>query len=79
MHTAQQALQAMDEEATRRPPDNINQISIKVIRCNDVQARREGKGECWYRSLSVYLCLLLAFILGLVMTVKVFDRGQKPS
>ena len=39
---AEQALEVMDEEAALRPPDNINEIHIKIIRCAGLKARREG-------------------------------------
>ena len=39
---AEQALKVMDEEAALRPPDNINEIHIKIIRYSGLKARREG-------------------------------------
>lgn len=42
IHATQQALQALDENVAKRPPDNVNQLSIKLIRANDVLPRREG-------------------------------------
>ena len=39
---AEQALEVMDEEAALRPPDNINEIHIKIVRCAGLKARREG-------------------------------------
>ena len=38
----EQALEVMDEEAALRPPDNINEIHIKIVRCAGLEARREG-------------------------------------
>ncbi len=38
----EQALELMDEEALQRPPDNINEITIKISRCMSLLARREG-------------------------------------
>ena len=38
-----QALQALDDDAAQRPHDNINQLHIKVIKCGDLIARREGR------------------------------------
>ena len=32
----------MDDVAAKRPPDNINELTVKVVRCQNVQARREG-------------------------------------
>ena len=40
--TTEQALELMDEEALQRPPDNINEITIKISRCMSLLARREG-------------------------------------
>ena len=42
MRAADEALQAMDEEAARRPPDNVNELHIKLIRCSGLKARRES-------------------------------------
>ena len=39
---AEEALEVMDKEAAMKPPDNINEIHIKVIRCSGLKARREG-------------------------------------
>lgn len=39
---ADQALQALDETAAKRPPDNVNELHIKLIRCTGVKARRES-------------------------------------
>ena len=39
----QQALEAMDVDAVRRPPDNVNELDLKLIKCSKVKARREGK------------------------------------
>lgn len=38
----EQVLEALDEEVAKRPPDNINQLRIKLSRCTGVQARREN-------------------------------------
>ena len=38
----QQALQAMDEVAAKRPPDNVNELHIRVIRCTGLKPRRES-------------------------------------
>ena len=35
-------LEAMDEDVMKRPPDNINELEIKVTRCLKISARREG-------------------------------------
>ena len=43
VRTAEQALEAMDENVAKRPPDNVNQLHIKVSRCVGLQPRREGK------------------------------------
>ena len=43
MRATEEALQAMDETAARRPKDNINELHIKIIKCQGVKARREGK------------------------------------
>ncbi|KAK6982601.1 protein fantom [Biomphalaria glabrata] len=35
-----QALEALDETAAMRPPDNINELHVKIIRCSRLQSRR---------------------------------------
>ena len=40
--TTEQALQAMDEQAARRPPDNVNQVTIKLTSCSALQPRRDS-------------------------------------
>ncbi|BFZ12751.1 hypothetical protein BsWGS_15789 [Bradybaena similaris] len=35
-----QALEALDEVAAMRPPDNVNEMHVKVIRCSKLQSRR---------------------------------------
>ena len=40
---AGEALKALDEAAAMRPPDNVNELHIKVIRCSKLKARRGGK------------------------------------
>ncbi len=40
---AEEALEVMDKEAARRPPDNINEIHIKIIKCAALKPRREGE------------------------------------
>ena len=42
LRTTEQALEAMDESVAKRPPDNVNQLHIKVSRCVRLQPRREG-------------------------------------
>ena len=44
----EETLKAMDEDAARRPPDNVNELHINLIRCNGVKARRESKCEMFY-------------------------------
>lgn len=39
---AGQAVTAMDELAAKRPADNINELHIKLTRCNELKSRREG-------------------------------------
>ncbi|XP_035828549.1 protein fantom isoform X2 [Aplysia californica] len=39
---ATQALEALDETAAQRPPDNVNEMHIKVIRCSKLQPRRQN-------------------------------------
>lgn len=36
-------LQALDESAHTKPPDNVNQLHVKLIRCKDVKSRQAGK------------------------------------
>ncbi|XP_052817311.1 protein fantom-like isoform X2 [Mya arenaria] len=42
IRASDQALQALDDEAARRPPDNVNELHIKVVRCSSLKARREN-------------------------------------
>ncbi|XP_052231915.1 protein fantom-like isoform X2 [Dreissena polymorpha] len=42
IRAADQALQALDDEAARRPPDNVNELHIKLIRCTHLKARRDN-------------------------------------
>lgn len=35
-------LQALDESAHMKPPDNVNQLHVKLIRCKDVKSRQAG-------------------------------------
>lgn len=37
-----QALEALDEAAAKRPPDNVNDLHIKLIRCTSLKPRREN-------------------------------------
>ncbi|GFN89784.1 protein fantom [Plakobranchus ocellatus] len=39
---ASQALEALDETAAQRPPDNVNQLHVKVIRCHKLVCRRQN-------------------------------------
>ncbi|KAK2187638.1 hypothetical protein NP493_159g03000 [Ridgeia piscesae] len=39
---AQQAVTAMDEMAAKRPVDNINELHIQIIKCDELKSRREG-------------------------------------
>lgn len=39
---ASQALEALDETAAQRPPDNVNQLHVKVIRCHKLMCRRQN-------------------------------------
>lgn len=41
----QTSLQALDETANQKPPDNVNQLHIKIIQCNDINSRQSGKRE----------------------------------
>jgi protein fantom len=43
IRAANESLQAMDEEAARRPPDNVNELHIKITRCSGLKARRDSK------------------------------------
>ena len=36
-------LQALDESAHTKPPDNVNQLHVKLIRCKDVKSRQAGE------------------------------------
>lgn len=38
-----QALEALDEVAAMRPPDNVNEMHVKVIRCSKLQSRRQSE------------------------------------
>ena len=40
---ASQAIQALDESAAQRPPDNVNELHVKVVRCSKLQPRRQSK------------------------------------
>ena len=40
---AEQALEAMDEAVAQRPPDNVNELHIKVVRCEGLNSRTEGR------------------------------------
>ncbi|KAL4234620.1 Protein fantom [Mactra antiquata] len=42
IRAADQALQALDEAAAKRPPDNVNELHIKLVRCTGLRARREN-------------------------------------
>ncbi|XP_053402324.1 protein fantom-like isoform X7 [Mercenaria mercenaria] len=42
IRAANEALQALDEEAAKRPPDNVNELHIKLIRCTGLKARRDN-------------------------------------
>ncbi|XP_060591570.1 protein fantom-like isoform X2 [Ruditapes philippinarum] len=42
IRAANESLQAMDEEAARRPPDNVNELHIKITRCSGLKARRDN-------------------------------------
>ncbi len=42
IRTSEQALQALDESAAQRPPDNVNELHVKIIRCHQLQGRRDG-------------------------------------
>ncbi|RUS82637.1 hypothetical protein EGW08_009590 [Elysia chlorotica] len=39
---ASQALEALDETAMQRPPDNVNQLHVKVVRCHKLVCRRQN-------------------------------------
>lgn len=38
----QTTLQALDEKAHLKPPDNVNQLHVKIIRAGDVHSRQTG-------------------------------------
>ena len=40
----QTTLQALDDKAHLKPPDNVNQLHVKVVRASDVHSRQTG--EC---------------------------------
>ena len=43
-----QALEALDEVAAKRPPDNVNELHIKLIRCSSLKPRRESKDNVYH-------------------------------
>ncbi|KAJ8302489.1 LOW QUALITY PROTEIN: hypothetical protein KUTeg_018885 [Tegillarca granosa] len=38
----EQALEALDETAAKRPKDNINELHVKIVRCSKLRPRREN-------------------------------------
>ena len=40
---AEETLQAMDETAAKRPPDNVNELHIRLFKCTGLKPRRERK------------------------------------
>ncbi|KAH9499089.1 Protein fantom, partial [Bulinus truncatus] len=51
---AKQALEALDETAAMRPPDNINELHVKIIRCSRLQSQRpsvQPSSYCLYKLL----------------------------
>lgn len=54
----QTSLQALDETANQKPPDNVNQLHIKIIQCNDINSRQSGK-RVIYKSWSLFALLRL--------------------
>lgn len=45
----QVTLQALDESAHQKPPDNVNDLHVKILRCNDVKSRQPGNFLLQYR------------------------------
>ena len=44
--TTEQTITALDDAAAKRPDDNVNQLTVKVSRAANIQARREGEDWC---------------------------------
>ncbi|KAK2146667.1 hypothetical protein LSH36_590g01020 [Paralvinella palmiformis] len=42
IRASDQALEAMDEDAAKRPTDNMNHLHVKILRCASLVGRREG-------------------------------------
>lgn len=38
----QTTLQALDDSAHQKPPDNVNEMHVKILRCNDLKSRQHG-------------------------------------
>ena len=39
----QTTLQALDDKAHLKPPDNVNQLHVKLVRASNVHSRQPGK------------------------------------
>lgn len=39
----QTTLQALDDQAHLKPPDNVNQLHVKVVRAGNIHSRQTGK------------------------------------
>lgn len=58
----QTTLQALDESARLKPSDNVNQLHVKIVRCNSLKSRQVGKRTGHSPPTQITFCVKLLII-----------------